>query len=90
MFDAAGQHVAKANQRHLIDQNALRLHARQTQAERKLDLIIELFHTGFPDSAGQHFIECSHSRCLRPKRSLPRCFLPHLLAETGIHRQRTG
>ena len=72
--------LPKRMQRHLIDQQrrCISIRARHP-AERQLDLIIELFHTGCPDPAGQHFIECTPQPLPAPEAQPPRCFLPHLL-----------
>ena len=69
-FNADLEHIAERDERHLVDENAPRLHPRQHRAKGQLDFVIELFHAAFAQLPGQHLIERRNRRNISQKRCL--------------------
>ena len=69
-LDADLEHIAERDERHLVDENAPRLHPRQHRAKGQLDLIIELLHAAFAQLPGQLLIERRNRRNISQKRCL--------------------
>ena len=78
-LDADLEHIAERDERHLIDENAPRLHPRQHRAKGQLDFVIELFHAAFAQLPGQHLIERRNRRNISQKRCLLCRFLSDCL-----------